>query len=179
MTVQHDLQRHRATLGALEGLLDAFPDEAWTRAPAPGAWCPAEVYDHIGRIAEGYVLPRLRKCLSGQGQAGSRTLAGHLLLWMARIPGAWRIRAPFPPELLPKPITRDEARVLLSRLRTHAENLAPEVEAADPAQRARHFRLGWINAEEWYRFMEMHHRHHLEGQLRRLAASQGAHHLLK
>jgi hypothetical protein len=70
---------------------------------------------------------------------------------------------------MPRPISKEEARALLGRLRAGAESLAPRVEASDPGQRVRHFRLGWLNASEWYRFMEFHHRHHLEGQLRRLA----------
>jgi hypothetical protein len=84
------------------------------------------------------------------------------------MPGALRVKAPFPPELLPRPITKDEARALLARLAAEADRLAPQVAGADPRQRARHFRLGWLNAAEWFAFLEMHHRHHLEGQLARL-----------
>lgn len=162
------LHRHHATLAELARLLEGIPDAAWTAPPAPGAWAPAEVYDHLGKIADGYVGPRLADCLEGRGRTGSPSLLGHLFLWMGSLPGALRVKAPFPPELLPKRLSKDEARALLSRLGTEAGSLAPRVAAADPAQRTRHFRLGWLNAEQWFAFLEMHHRHHLEGQLKRL-----------
>lgn len=162
------LERHRGTLLSLKASLESIPEERWLSAPEPGAWCPAEVFDHIGRIADGYAFKHLERCLAGKGTRTSLGLIGRLVFLLGRIPGSWRIRAPFPPELLPTAISKDEARALLAHLGERAEAFAPLLEGADPDQRARHFRLGWLNAKEWYQFAEMHHRHHLEGQLVRL-----------
>ncbi len=175
MAIEDDLLRHRRTLDQLRALLEACPEEAWFRPPRPGAWSAAEVYDHIGRIAEGYAFPRLEQCLDGgSGAKGAGPgLLGRFVFWWRSIPGSWRIRAPFPKELLPQALTKEEARALLAHLRAKAEAYAPAVAAADPEARSRHFRLGWLNAAQWFQFVEIHHRHHLEGQLKRLLPTTG------
>lgn len=164
------LESHRQTLQRLEAHLDAIAQEHWERPLAEGGWCPAEVYHHIGLIAEGYAFPRLERCLAGQGDGRAFGLLGRVVFWVGGIPGFLKIRIPFPPELQPRVISREEARQLLARLRTRAEAFAPRVGAADPRVRVRHLKLGGLNAEGWFRFVEMHHRHHLEGQLARLSA---------
>ncbi len=170
MNLSKDLRRHRATLSALRALILEFSDDAWARAPQPGVWCPAQVYSHISIIATGFSFKNLEACLDGSGQVGGRVkLLGRLILWTNVIRGSRRIRVDFPPELLPLSITKEAAREAMDALAAKAEAFAPRVAAADLRFTAKHFLLGWMNAAQWFRFAEIHHRHHLEGQLHRLA----------
>ncbi len=175
MNLDRALQRHRATLGALRGLIPGFSAEAWERSSAPGEWSPAQVYGHIAIIAKGFSFKNLDACLAESGHLGGRKRwPGYMILWLNRLPGARRIKVEFPPELLPIAMSQGEAREAMDALEVRAEAYLSRVAAGDPSRTAKHFLLGWMNAAEWFRFAEIHHRHHLEGQLTRLlAASKG------
>jgi hypothetical protein len=166
------LQRHEAVLDALQARLDALPEPLWTWRPEPGAWCAAEVYDHVHRIARLYSFPKLEACLEGAGRAGgSRTALGWLVMAVPPLAGAFKVRRDFPEELLPSKITQEAARLQLEELRALARQAAPRVGADPGLRRARHVSLGWLTAQQWYAFAAFHHRHHLEGQLARLLAA--------
>ena len=175
MNLDRALQRHRTTLGALRGLIPGFSDEAWGRAPESGGWSPAQVYGHIAIIAKGFSFKNLDACLAENGHLGGRKRwPGYMILWLNRLPGSRRIKVEFPPELLPISMSKGEAREAMDALEARAEAYLPQVAAADPKRTAKHFLLGWMNAPEWFRFVEIHHRHHLEGQLTRLLAAAKA-----
>jgi hypothetical protein len=165
------LCRHLVTLDALEGVLARIPEAGWTWRADEDSWCAAEIFDHVGRLATGYGFPRLEACLEGRGERGGRrTFAGWLLLSWPSLAGAFRLRQKFPPELRPQAASKAEAAAMLRELRRRAEATAPRLAAADPELRVKHVRLGWLNASQWFAFAEVHARHHLRGQLRRLLA---------
>lgn len=168
VSLARDLRKHHRTLDALTGLIGRFDAAAWTRPAPDGGWCPAQVYHHIQLVALGFSFKNLEICLTGQGRhRGHRPWIGRLVMTLGRFP-LRRIKVDFPPELLPRAISREEAREAMAGLRAMAEDAARRLPDADPDQSAKHFLLGWLRGEEWFRFAEMHHRHHLRGQLRRL-----------
>lgn len=169
MTVQQMLARHERTLAALRVRLEEIPEPMWTWRPAPGAWCAAEVYDHVDRIARLYSFARLEACLSGEGRSGgSRSLMGWCLLTAPWLAGIFRHRRDFPAALAPAPISKEEARRNLEGLRARARAAARKVERDPGLRRLEHVALGWLTAAQWFAFAEIHSRHHLEGQLWRL-----------
>ena len=168
MSLARDLRKHHRTLDALDELIGRFDDLAWIRPAPDGGWSPAQVYHHIQLVAEGFSFPNLETCLRGEGRIRGRLpWPGRLVMALGRIPRR-RIQVDFPPEMRPRALNREEARAALASLRTRAEDAARRLPGADPRQSARHFLLGWLRTAQWFRFVEMHHRHHLEGQLRRL-----------
>ncbi len=169
MALARDLRRHHRTLDALEAALDRFDAAAWTRPAPDGGWSPAQVYRHLQIVAEQFAFKHLETCLRGEGATeGRMRFRGRVIFLLGRFPRGRRIRVAFPPEFLPEPVAKDEARRILAALRAQAESYAARLPQADPRQRARHFLLGWLGPRDWFRFVEMHHRHHLEGQLQRL-----------
>ena len=169
MSLDKDLRRHHATLDALRELIGEFNGEAWERPGHGGGWCPAQVYSHIALIADGFSFKNLDACLKSEGRSGGRkSLVGFIVMGTNVIRASRRIKVAFPPELQPASPSREEAQWAMEGLVARAEAYAPRVAAADPARRSKHFLLGWMNAAEWFRFAEIHHRHHLEGQLQRL-----------
>lgn len=176
MTVEEVLARHERTLDALRERLDLIPDALWAWRPAPGSWSPAEVYDHVDRIARLYSYPKLEACLRGEGHpGGSRTLMGWCLLNAPWLAGIFRHRRDFPEALRPLPLSKPEAARALDALRHRARRAAPLV-AADPgASRVEHVALGWLTAPQWFHFAEIHTRHHLEGQLARIHRAWARH----
>lgn len=171
MSLARDLQKHHRTLDELVALIDRFDEAAWTRPAPGGGWSPAQVYHHIQLVAEGFSFKHLETCLEGRGRIrGPRPWRGRLVMWLGHFPRR-RIRVDFPPELMPQVLSKEEAREALAELRRRAEAAAARLPGADPRMSSQHFLLGWLRTGEWFRFAEMHHRHHLEGQLRRLLES--------
>lgn len=169
MTVEQMLARHERTLEALRVRLEETPDSRWTWRPRPGAWCAAEIYDHVDRIARLYSFAKLEACLRGEGRpGGSRTLLGWCLLTAPWLAGSFRHRRDFPEALVPAPISKEEARRMIEGLRAKARAAARRLEGDPGRSRVEHVRLGWLTARQWYAFAEIHSRHHLEGQLARL-----------
>jgi hypothetical protein len=168
------LQRHIETLMALEEVLGSIDPYHWTWKPDAETWCAAEIFDHVGKIGLLYSFPKLEACLMGKGEPQrERTFLGWCLLngpWLA---GIFRHRRTFPPELVPQMITQPQALAVLQELRRRAEAFAPRVAKAGASLRVEHVRLGWLHARDWYAFAEIHTRHHLKGQLRRLMAMPG------
>ncbi|HJU84100.1 MAG TPA: DinB family protein [Holophagaceae bacterium] len=169
MSLARDLRRHHRTLDALEAALDRFDEAAWTRGAADGGWCPAQVYRHLQIVAEQFAFKHLETCLQGGGNPeGRMKFRGRLIFLLGRFPKGRRIKVEFPPDMVPEAVDKEAARRILASLRAQAEAFAARLPGADPRQRAKHFLLGWLGPRDWFRFIEMHHRHHLEGQLRRL-----------
>ena len=169
MSLARDLAKHHQTLDRLEAAVDRFDAVAWQRPAPDGGWSPAQVYRHIQIVAEQFSFKNLDTCLRGEGRLGvRRSIRAHLIFLLGHFPKGRRIRVEFPPEMLPEAISKEEARRALTYLRAKAEDFAARLPDADPRMSARHFLLGWLRTGDWFRFIEMHHRHHLEGQLRRL-----------
>lgn len=173
MSLSRDLRKHHRTLDALAALIGQFDEAAWMRSPPEGGWCPAQVYHHIQLVALQFSFKNLEICLAGEGRLkGRRPWAGRLVMLWGSFPPR-RIKVEFPPELLPVAISREEARVAMADLKALADDAARRLPAANPDQSAKHFMLGWLRTAEWFRFAEMHHRHHLKGQLQRLVRLPG------
>ncbi len=169
MSLARDLAKHHKTLDALEAAVDRFDAEAWLRSAPDGGWSPAQVYSHIQIVAEQFSFKNLETCLKGEGRLdGKRSFRARMVFWLGHFPKGRRIKVEFPPEMLPAALSKEEARRAMASLRAMAEAYAARLPQADPRMSAKHFLLGWLRTEEWFRFIEMHHRHHLEGQLRRL-----------
>jgi hypothetical protein len=176
MSIASDLRKHHHTLDALEAAIDGFGLTAWERPAPDGGWSPAQVYRHLQIVAEHYSFKNLETCLKGEGRLdGRRPFRTRLLFWLGRFPRGRRIKVEFPAEMLPEAVTQEEAHRIVASLRAQAEAYAARLPQADPRMSAKHFLLGWLRTREWFRFAEMHHRHHLEGQLQRLMkAAQGS-----
>lgn len=169
--VEDLLQRHLETLSAFEAALESIPPERWCWKPDEETWSAAEVFDHVGKIGLLYSYPKLEACLTGKGELlRNRSFLGWLLLGGPWLAGRFRLQRAFPPELVPQLITQVQAMTVLQELRRQAESYAPRVAQAGTSIRVKHVRLGWLHAQEWYSFAEIHTRHHLKGQLRRLMA---------
>ncbi len=169
MTVPEILACHERTLDALRARLEEMPEGMWGWRPEQGSWSPAEVYDHVDRIARLYSFAKLDECLTrGAARGGRRTFMGWCLLNAPWLAGIFRHRRDFPEGLRPVPVSRREAARALDALRVRARGAARRV-AADPgARRVEHVALGWLTATQWFHFAEIHSRHHLEGQLARI-----------
>lgn len=153
-----DLVRLRERiLGQVEEFLAITRDGSpWTTAPSPfSAWPPLTHAEHMARAGLGSVA-QLEKALEREG--GPRTgFFGHLVLLLGWIP---RGAGQAPPTTTPQRVDRAEVVAMFETLRTRVLEL-PLERIATARGRAHHPAFGGYTARQWFRFLDVHHRHHL------------------
>jgi hypothetical protein len=156
--------------------LDRYTPEQLAMKPADGGWSMGQIYNHLIQTALGMQFREIDACLNGNGTAGGRkTLPGRMTFAIGSLPPI-RIKGMQSREYTPEPTSdvaglRREMRGLIDQMRVVAGKLEKAGRATGKVRR-NHPALGMLNAAEWYRLVEMHHRHHLR-QKRRLEAFLG------
>ncbi|MGH7600757.1 MAG: DinB family protein [bacterium] len=148
--------------------LNDYTDEQFARKPSETQWSIGQVYYHLVVRTENFHLRACQKCLENRAEVteGGKTLAGKIVFLLGSFPPV-KIHVPPPPEYTPKqPQSRAEMREGLLKLIETMRTLAPQIDHASPVQKWKHPALGMLNANEWYRLIEMHFRHHLRQKAR-------------
>jgi len=147
--------------------LKDYTEEQFARKPE-GQWSIGQVYYHLVVGTERFHLRACRKCLEHRAEVveGGKTIPGKIVFLLGSFPLA-KIRVPPSDEYTPKqPLSRAEMREGLLKLIETLRTLAPQIDHTSPVQKWKHPALGMLNAEEWYRLIEMHFRHHLRQKKR-------------
>ncbi|MEP7218352.1 MAG: DinB family protein [Bacteroidota bacterium] len=156
--------------------LDRYTPEQLIAKPADDGWSMGQIYNHLIQTALRMQFREIDACLNGIGTAGgSKTLPGRLAFAIGSIPPI-KIKGSPSREYTPEPTSdvaglKLEMRGLIDEMRVMAGKLE-KAGGAIRRERRNHPALGMLNAAEWYRLVEMHHRHHLR-QKRRLDAFLG------
>ena len=162
--------QHRSLLAYMEkysALLETLSEEEFQRTPPGNGWSYSEVYSHILQSNLGSLIAS-EKCINGTAERNSdriHWLAGLILFAGFFPPG--KIKAPTRIAAMVRKISKEEARNLIVRFHSRLKQLAPMIPEASPNRKVMHPRLGLLNASQWFRFMQIHTRHH-EKQLRRI-----------
>lgn len=147
--------------------LNDYTEAQFAQKPE-GQWSIGQVYYHLVVGTEKFHLRACQKCLEHRGEVveGGKTLPGKIVFLLGSFLPV-RIHVPPSDDYTPKqPPSRAEMRDGLLRLIETMRTLAPQIDHASPVQKWKHPRLGMLNAEEWYRLIEMHFRHHLRQKQR-------------
>jgi len=162
--------QYRSLVGYVDNysaLLETLKDDEFQLNPAEGVWSYSEVYSHVFQANLGSLIAA-EKCINGTAERDSSRihwLAG-LILFIGLFPPG-KIKAPARIAAMVKKISKEEARNLIVKFRSRLELIAPEISKAAADRKVRHPRLGLLNAAQWFRFMQIHTRHH-ERQLDRI-----------
>jgi hypothetical protein len=172
MSINQTASRIEKSTARYEAFLTTLSDADFQRNPADGVWSYAEVYSHIFE-ANLISLLALEKCVKGTAEEDKSSLhpAVWLILFLGKFPPG-KIKAPARIADMVKKITPAEAQQLMHRFRQRLQELVPQVSQASPNQKAKHPRLGLLNARQWLRFIEIHTKHH-EKQLYRIQKQLG------
>lgn len=147
--------------------LNDYTEEQFARQPA-GQWSIGQVYYHLVVGTEKLHLRACQKCLEHRAELleGGKTLPGKIVFGLGSFLPA-KIHVPPSDDYTPKqPQSRAAMREGLLKLIEAMRALAPQIDHASPVQKWKHPALGMLNAEEWYRLIEMHFRHHLRQKAR-------------
>lgn len=150
------------------GALEKYSREEMLRKPSPEAWSIGQVYGHLLETTSAIANAAIPLALDDCARNSDRKVRwfGKPILWFGFPP--LRFRAP--KVLTQQPAVPEDIAQLrrdFEALVTQLEELSKRTEAARCSGRTKHPRLGYLDAKEWLRFVEVHWAHHLR-QKRRL-----------
>lgn len=155
-----------------EVFLNGLTEEQFTHTPSPGVWSYSEVYSHIFQANIGSLIA-MERCMHGnKPQTGWPTLAGKVILFFGFLPSL-RFKAPAQIASLAAKTSVEEARNYIIKFKDRFAQIAPQARKAPKANRAKHPRLGMLNALQWLRFIEIHTDHHFRqlGRVQKMLAA--------
>ena len=157
------------TLVVYETLLAQLSEEDFSQSPPNGGWSYSETYSHIFQ-SDLVSLIAAEKCILGTGTHNRSSI--HWLAWIILLIGRFppvKIKAPERIAAMTTKISREDARNMMRKFKNRLAEIRPKIKNADPYQKVRHPRLGFLNAKQWFGFIEIHTIHHT-GQLMRIKA---------
>lgn len=146
--------------------LESYPVADFQQTPDNGGWSYSEVYDHIFDASLLSLIP-MEACIAGNGEKHKTVFAVKLILFFGMFPPAKKFKVPKRLESRVKKINHEQAVQWIDRFLLQLEKDFPGVATADPALKTLHPRLGYLNASQWLRVIEIHLNHHLK-QLKRI-----------
>lgn len=163
-------RRTEVLFSAYEGYLEKITDMDFQQQPAPGAWSYAEVFSHVYTANQACFMA-IENCIKDKAEVTTQkaSLPGRIILWTGIFPPV-KIKAPKRIAAMVQKITKEDAARHLQQLRDMLQRLLPDIPKAAPNQKAVHPRMGYFDAKQWLRFIEIHTRHHLK-QLQRIEKS--------
>lgn len=158
-SLKHIAEAYRAKLSTI-------PDAVFQQTPSIGGWSYSQVYSHIWD-ASLLSLMALENSYNGKGEKRPTHFLVKLILWYGAFPPAARYKVPKKIEQRVQVISKAEAINFIDQFLTELDRHMPNIAHADQSLKTRHPRLGYLNAPQWLRFIEIHLNHHLK-QIKRI-----------
>lgn len=149
--------------------LARIPDDQFQLTPPIGGWSYSEVYSHIFDASILSLLP-MENCINGLGEKKPSNFKVKLLLIWGRFPFNARYKVPEKLVSRVKKITKEEAENFIGSFLEKLSADYQNIHLADKKIKALHPRLGYLSANEWLRFIQIHLNHHWK-QLKRIEKS--------
>lgn len=156
-------------VAAYKAKLSSYPNEIFQLTPPINGWSYSEVYSHIFD-ASLLSLIALVNSASGKGENKPTHFIVKLILLLGSLPPAKKYKVPKRLIERVKKISKTEAMDFILEFEKALENAYPLIATANKTLKTKHPRLGYLNAKQWLRFIEIHLKHHLK-QLERIEKS--------
>ncbi|NEN85667.1 DinB family protein [Paenibacillus elgii] len=145
--------------------LEGFSMEQLKRQPGANEWSLGQMYQHLINAALYMQLANAERCLTPEGNdaisAGEKTEVGAAIFEQGSFPPV-RIQVPPSPQYTPQqPESKEQLVEGLKSVVRRMNEIAPKLENVPLHHTVAHPRFGGLTAEEWFRLVEMHYRHHL------------------
>ncbi len=134
--------------------------------PPDGGWSYSEVYSHIFDSSL-LSLIALANCIKGSGEEKPTAFAVKVILFFGSLPPGKKYKVPKRLIDRVKKIDILTAKQMIDEFEQQLSKLYPQIKSANLNIKTKHPRLGYLNAEQWLRFIEIHLKHHLK-QLARI-----------
>ena len=157
------------TVNAYQQKLHTYKEDNFQLTPPIGGWSYSEVYSHIFD-ASLLSLMALNNCIRNEGEDKPTAFGVKLVLFFGQLPPGQKYKVPKRMADRVKKITLANAQQLITDFELQLAKLYPQVANASPKSKIKHPRMGYLNAKQWLRFIEVHLNHHLK-QLKRIEHS--------
>ena len=159
---------HRV-VDAYKSKLSNYPDDVFQITPPISGWSYSEVYSHIFDSSI-LSLIALEHAATGKGESKPTPFMVKLILLLGALPPAQKYKVPKRLEERIKKISKTEALDFILEFEKALDDNYPLLAHAKTNSKTKHPRLGYLNAKQWLRFIEIHLKHHLK-QLERIEKS--------
>lgn len=150
---------------AYKAKLSSYPDEIFQRSPPINGWSYSEVYSHIFDSSL-LSLIALENSAKGKGEDKPTHFVVKLILLLGSLPPAKKYKVPKRLAERVKKISKTEAMDFILEFEKTLVDAYPLVANANEKCKTKHPRLGYLNAKQWLRFIEIHLKHHLKQLVR-------------
>jgi hypothetical protein len=157
------LRDFEATANVWLASLESYSEHQFAMKPDLASWSIGQVYGHLVKGTRGFQLQQIIRCCEGTGADSfkGKTLAGKLTFVFGSFPPI-RIKVPPSDSYTPaQPESIEAVRRGLTDLMAAMHDIGPKVASVSENQKTEHQALGFLNAREWFKLIEMHFRHHL------------------
>ena len=156
-------------VAAYKAKLNDSSEGDFTTTPPIGGWSYSEVYSHIFDSSL-LSLIALNNCIKGSGEVKPTHFTVKMILFFGSFPP--NKKYPVPKRLAErvKKINLMAAHQFITDFELQLVKILPQIENANPKIKTKHPRLGYLNAKQWLKFIEIHLNHHLK-QLNRIENS--------
>ncbi|TDG37211.1 hypothetical protein EZJ43_03570 [Pedobacter changchengzhani] len=156
-------------VGAYKSKLSSYTDANFQQIPPILGWSYSEVYSHIFD-ASLLSLIALENAAKGKGEDKPTHFAVKMILFFGAFPPAKKYKVPKQLIDRVKKISKPEALNFINQFEVSLASAYPTILNSNKNSKVLHPRLGYLNAEQWLRFIEIHLNHHLK-QLNRIEKS--------
>lgn len=163
------LQSIGKIVDAYNAKLVSLNEEEFVLTPPIGGWSYSEVYAHI---FDSSILSLLatQKCINGDGEIAKTHFSAKAILFFGMLPPGKRYKVPKRLMDRAKKINIAVAQQFIVDFESQLTKVLGQIDKASSSIKVAHPRLGYLNAKQWLRFIEIHLNHHLK-QLQRIEKS--------
>ena len=151
------------SFAVLKDGIHRLKEEQFAYISNPEKWSLAQMYEHICESSKKFFLANIRRCLEQRsGQiGGEKTMAGE---WVMNNNGFPNKKVKMPEEfglVIYKGKPKNEYLSEIEEILAAAKELVELINQDRGDYKSKHPVFGFLNAQEWFRNLEIHTRHHL------------------
>lgn len=165
MTAEKIYRSILKTSEAYRQKLDSFGPADFQMEPPIGGCSYSEVYSHIFD-ASLLSMMALNNCLREDGKVKPTAFLVKLILFFGIFPPGRKYKAPSKIAIRVKKISVAAAQQFITDFELQLAQSYAKVEKANPKIKIKHPVIGYLNAKQWLRFIEIHLKHHYKQLLR-------------
>jgi len=154
---------------AYKSKLSHYSEDIFQTTPPIAGWSYSEVYSHIFDSSL-LSLIALERAANGKGENKPTLFIVKLILLLGTLPPSKKYKVPKRLAERVKKISKTEALDFILEFEKGLDDNYPVIAHAKANCKTKHPRLGYLNARQWLRFIEIHLKHHLK-QLERIEKS--------
>ncbi len=165
MSIEKIYQSILKTAAAYRQKLNGFGSANFQLAPPISGWSYSEVYSHIFDSSLLSVMA-MNNCIKGEGEQKPTHFLVKVILFFGMLPPGKKYKVPAKIADRVKKITVSAAQQFITDFELQLAQAYPKVKNANPKIKAKHPVIGYLNAKQWLRFIEIHLKHHYKQLIR-------------